>query len=247
MLIVESDPSERLTKISEARQLITAQDLVAWTVWQHEQNGSSLPFERQANLLEFYERSIEDGNQPFDGSDIENPAIFAIFDGLKIVASGTVYRSDYYIPERFLPDGHEYGYLDASRTDSDHTNKGFNTLITNARIRWAQEQGLSWVSTNVSSRNLGSIRAKLKAGFILNTNLRALELVYPISEGAKNSLGIQKDQASIIYNSVIYDQDTDLSTMFPVSYGVLDHNIGPVPGQIALRMIPRDFGGPREI
>lgn len=236
---------ERHSRFGPPRLLLTDGELIKWRFWYQGLDPSIIGQERTNDYVRTFRHQLL---QDYIGAGLHRStsAVYAVIDRDRIVAAGSVEISNSEHWNTHAPCGFTYARIDNGVTIPRYTGLGLNTQITRARINWAHQKGLSCVETTIDPRNYASIKAKLKAGFVIDSIAKYVGVLFPLSAEIKQYRGIHED--------VSYSTDTIPVTNLPLvqnrlqtHFAILDEDNSDGQETFYLRMIPRKFGRSREM
>lgn len=244
----DSDPGrhEAILKYGEPRQLQTDYEFMQWRFWQQNLDPATIPPDLVRSNEEFYKLQLSKSGYIGSGLFRKSSAIFAFFDRGQIISAGSVTATTSDEWDLHTPKGSKYARIDNGKTLPAYCGIGLNTHITNARIKWAQQNGLSCVETTIKPDNFGSIKAKLKAGFVIDTFDHDVGVLYPLTNDARSFRGISNqyaDDGDTILISGLHHLHYRLRSHF----AVLGDQSVDQPDLFFIRMIPRVSEVPTEI
>lgn len=237
---------ERQSPYGKPRLLQTDDELIQWRFWNSRLDPTAIGQYQADKLERIFRYELLHKNYIGGGLLRTSSAVFALFDKNQIISAGSVEITEAEHWDTHAPVGSKYARIDNGETRSKYRSIGLNTQITQARIEWARQNGLPCVETKIDPSNYASIKAKLKAGFVIDSVAWDVDVLYPIADEVMQYRGLHGGFSEDADNILI----TGLSHLrhrLRSHFGVLGEQSIDDPRLFFIRMIPRDFGGFREI
>lgn len=228
-------------------QLTSPYDLARWHIW-NEKRGRDLRWHTDiSELIATYQTELDTYGSVATGKHPSSNAVFVIKEGNTYISGGTVAEHDSYTKTGSLLTL-KHAYIAEGYTDDDFRNEGLNTIITQARINWAIAQRLAYVLALVRITNAPAFIPKAKLGFIIDGAGRTFaDVILPLNAEYRSMSGIPHDIPMHGGEILRLSQLIENAERFNGEYGVFAGRSQDSHTELLIRMIPRDFGGPREI